>query len=299
MNVQKLEQFRKKTRNIILIGLVITSLLGILMIVVINAILGVFVLILGAIITVLIGSKNKKKFDLAFKDLFVLKSLKTVFTDLDYKPEYGISKDIIKSTQMMNMGDRYSSNDFISAKYKNFNFIQADVHIEEERDSIDNDGNSDSYWVTLFKGRWMIFDFNKEFKANIQIRQKGFGNAKVSNWGKKKDDKFKKIALEDVEFNQKFKVYAQSEHDAFYVLTPSLMRKIINLSNNIQGKILLCFVNNKLHVGLQNNKDSFEHSIFKKINEESVIENVLKDIKIITSFVDDLNLDNDLFRKEG
>jgi hypothetical protein len=53
-----------------------------------------------------------------------------------------------------------------------------------------------------------------------------------------------------------------------------------------------------LHVGIQNNKDSFEHSIFTKINENKVIEEISKDIKLITSFVDELDLDNDLFRKE-
>lgn len=298
MSVRELEELRKKARTSILIGIVTTILFMVIMFA-ISAVLAFIGLTVGIIITTVIGSKNKKKFDLAFKDTFVLKSLQTVFTDLDYKPEYGIDESAIKSTQMMYMGDRYSSNDYISAKYKDVNFVQADVHIEEERESEDANGNSESYWVTLFKGRWMIFDFNKEFKANIQVRQKGFGNAKVSNWGKKKDDKFKKIALEDLEFNHKFKVYAQSEHDAFYVLTPSLMRRIITLSSNIQGKVLLCFVNNKLHVGIQNNKDSFEHSIFKAINEESVVENILKDIKVITSFVDELNLDNDLFRKEG
>ena len=184
----------------------------------------------------------------------------------------------------------------IARKYKNVNFVQSDVHIEEQRER-ENNGRTERYWVTLFKGRWMIFDFNKEFKANIQVRQKGFSNAKVSNWGKKRDEKFKKIALEDLEFNQKFKVFAQDDHDAFYVLTPSLMRRIISLSSDVKGKIVLCFVNNKLHVGLQNNKDSFEHSIFKAIKEEEVIDAVLKDIKVITSFIDDLNLENDLFRK--
>lgn len=297
MNLSELENLRKKARNTILGGIIITAFVTIIMFLV-NPVIGVIVLIAGIITTSILGHKFTKSFSLSFKETYVLKSLQTVFTDLDYKPEYGIEEQEIRSTQMMNMGDRYSSNDFISAKYKNVNFVQSDVHIEEKRQRTDSNGRSETYWVTLFKGRWMIFDFNKDFKANIQVRQKGFGNAKISNWGKAKEEKFKKISLEDLEFNKQFKVYAQSEHDAFYVLTPSLMRRIIDLSSNINGKILLCFVDNKLHIGLQNNKDSFEHSVFKQIIEEQVIDTILKDIKVITSFVDDLNLDNDLFKKE-
>ena len=46
----------------------------------------------------------------------------------------------------------------------------------------------------------------------------------------------------------------------------------------------------------KNGKDSFEHSIFKKINEQQSIEEISKDIKIITNFIDELNLDNNLFK---
>ena len=113
-----------------------------------------------------------------------------------------------------------------------------------------------------------------------------------------KELKYEKIMMEDQMFNKQFRTYAQNAHDAFYILTPSLMEKIKNLTNTIDGKILLCFIDNKLHVGIQNNKDSFEHSIFTEINENKVIETISKDIKLITTFIDDLDLDNNLFRKE-
>lgn len=141
----------------------------------------------------------------------------------------------------------------------------------------------------------MIFDFNKSFKANVQVCQKGFGNSKVNNY---KTMKYKKVSMEDQIFNKNFRIYAQDEHDAFYILTPSLMEKIKNLESSISGKLLFCFIDNKLHVGIQNNKDSFEHSIFTKIDEEKVKNEISKDIKMITAFVDELNLDNNLFRRE-
>ena len=174
-------------------------------------------------------------------------------------------------------------------------FVQADVHIEEKHESRDSDGHTSTTWVTIFRGRWMIFDFNKNFKANIQVSQKWFGNSKVSNWGNKL--KYKKVMMEDEAFNKMFRTYAQNEHDAFYVLTPSLMEKIKQLTNSISGRILLCFIDNKLHVGVQTGEDSFEHGIFSKIDENQITEEISKDIKLITQFIDDLDLDNDLFRR--
>lgn len=296
MNLEELEGLRKKARNIMIIGSLFSIIFGLILFY-ITELFPILVVgyIVGFVITNIIVSKAKRTFLLSFKDNFVLKSLQSVFTDLSYEPEKGISEYVIRDTQMMDMGDRYSSNDYISAKYKNINVVQSDVHIEEKHETRDSDGNRRTTWVTIFKGRWMIFDFNKNFKANIQVCQKGFGNSKLNNWGKK--NKYTKVMLEDQTFNNCFKTYAQSEHDAFYILTPALMEKIKNLSNTIKGKILLCFINNQLHVGIQNNKDSFEHSIYRKINEDKVIDEIIKDIKLITNFVDELDLDNDLFRK--
>ena len=110
---------------------------------------------------------------------------------------------------------------------------------------------------------------------------------------------FKKVSMESESFNQKFNVYAQNEHDAFYIITPSLMSRIEKLDELNKGKLLLCFIDNRLHIGINDNKDSFEPgSVFKEINEEETIKRIAADVEMITQFVDELNLDNELFKKE-
>ena len=297
MSIEEVEVLRKKAKDCITKTLLISIGIGLALSILGKAPGAVFyALVIGAIISAVKVQKPKQEFIKAFKDTFVLKALQSVFTDLVYEPEKGLDESVISSTQMMNMGDRYSSNDFISAKYKNINVVQADVHIEEEHESTDSDGHTTRTRVTIFRGKWMIFDFNKTFKANIQVSQKNFGNSRIKNWGQKV--KYKKVMMEDQAFNNQFKTFAQDEHDAFYVLTPSLMEKIKKLAGSVQGKLLFCFIDNKLHIGLQNGKDSFEHSIFSEINEEKVTNEIAQDIKIITNFVDELSLDNDLFRRE-
>ena len=300
MTLEELEKIRNEVKNTYILWICIFVGLGLLG-VIITIYTGMvfvlfFIIIIGLILFVISTNKKRRKFVLAFKDYFVLKSLKSTFTDLTYEPERGIPRSEIADTQMMYMGDRYTSNDYISGKYKNIEFHQSDVHIEEEDTTTDADGNTSTTYITIFRGRWMVFDFNKEFKSNIQVCQKGFGNNRIGSLFSK--NKYKKVEMESQEFNKKFTVYAQSDHEAFYILTPSLMEKITNLVNNSKGKVLLCFIDNKLHIGLYDNKDSFEPgSVFKAIDENKVNENIAKDIKTITNFVDYLSLDNDLFRK--
>ena len=58
------------------------------------------------------------------------------------------------------------------------------------------------------------------------------------------------------------------------------------------------FLDNKLYVAVDNREDSFEYNVFEPIDEKEINNNITKDIKLITDFVNELNLDNDLFKKE-
>lgn len=299
MNKEKLEELRLEVKNAYIVAfVVIVSLLIISMLFVRIMFISMFIIILGIFITMIVTSKKRQQYKKGFKNYFVLSSLNKYFEELNYNPEQGMPYKTIADTKMMNMGDRYYSNDYMTGKYKNIYFEQADVHIEEEYESTDSDGHTTTSYVTIFKGRWMIFDFNKSFKANVQVSQKGFGNSKVQLHLGKKEQLYQKVSMESEEFNKRFKVYAQNEHDAFYILTPSLMERIQRLDDNNKGKLLLCFIENKLHIGLYDGKDSFEAgSVFKAIDEEKVRKEIEKDIKTITQFVDELNLDNTLFRE--
>lgn len=296
MSTEELELLRKKAKNVVIYGILISITLTIILFIIFDmSFFSFFFLFFGIVITFIASIKPAKKFNLAFKNTFVLKSLQLVFSDLTYYPERGIDEAVIRNTKMMYMGDRYSSNDYVSGKYKNISVVQSDVHIEERHESTDSDGNTTTTWVTIFKGRWMIFEFNKNFKANVQVSQRKFGNSRISNWGSTL--KYKKVMMEDQEFNKLFRVYAQDEHDAFYILTPSLIEKIKKIANDVSGQLLFCFIDNNLHVGIYNNRDSFEHSIFTKIDVEKINNKIANDIKLITDFIDELNLENDLFKR--
>lgn len=297
MTLEKLEEQRIKIRNFYIITFVIAAVGAVLLVAFKVPEIAIFYVFAVILIAGLIENKTNKEYLNNFKKFFVKSALETKFTNLKYTPNQGMSYQTIASTKMLYMGDRYHSNDFISGKYKDIDFSQADVHIEEERETTDSDGNTRTYYVTLFRGRWMIFDFNKTFKADLQVCQKGFGNNKTGN-GLFSKDVFHRVKMESEEFNKAFNIYAQSEHEAFYILTPALMEKIMKLDKMNSGKLLLCFINNRLHIGLNDGKDSFEHApIWKKIDPEKTKSKIADDINQITMFVDELDLDNDLFRK--
>lgn len=263
----------------------------IIFIIFIEIIFGIAMMI---IIKNIINGKDIKIFNKEYKNIYVLNFLKQNFENIIYKPEEGISKKEIKKYNTLNLGDKFTSNDYICGTYKNVKFEQSDIHIQEKYEEEDKDGNKIITWETIFEGRYMIFDFNKNFKSNVQVISNDFIKRSLPRIKNNK-----KVKLEDIEFNKMFKIYSEIEHDAFYILTPHFMEKIKKLYKELDAPIKLTFMKNKLHVAVNNGEDSFEYNVLNPINEEEIEQDIIKDIKLITDFVNELNLDNNLFKKEA
>ena len=296
--MEELEALRQKLRATITTSTIVSVFICIMVFIFIpNITVIIFLAVIALIVSSIPVSNVKKKYRMVYKNNYVSHILEDIFDNVTYLPNHGIPKSELQATSMLYTGDRYSSEDYVSATYKDVRFEQSDVHIEEEHESTDSKGHTHRYYVTVFKGRWLIFDFNKTFKANIMVAEKGFGITKVKRFFGRKDSLFKKVDMESAEFNKKFNVYAQNEHEAFYIITPSLMERLSYLEILNSGKIAFCFHQNKLYVGIDNRKDSFEPgSVFKEIDEVAIKQTITDEIEIITQFVDQLKLDNDLYK---
>ena len=288
MNEIDLEKLRKKAIKFALAGIVLCILVDLLVVLFTKDLNYVVPIFFIGMLMVTFFNKPYRDFKSNFKEVFVVKALESVFFDFEYEQNKGIDKSAIKSTNMMQLGDRYSSKNLIRGKYKGVYLEQSDIHIEQCYETKDG-----PEWETLFKGRWMIFDFNKNFKANVLVKQSKFRNSK----GHGVFSNLHKIVTEDESFNKQFRVYTPDDHEAFYILTPSLMEKIKDVANGIDGSLIFCFVDNKLHVGINNHKESFNHSILKRVDASKVERKIGSDIKLITDFVDKLSLDSTLFKR--
>lgn len=253
----------------------------------------VFGFVIGLVVISFATRNERAAYRKAYKAYFVERVLAETFTNLKYNHAAGLPQEILISTGMVNTGDVYSSNDLTVARYKNVEFMQADVHIQERHE--DSEGHTS--YVTLFKGRFMIFDFPKKFDFSMELVGSRIRVAKVPR-SSKPGRKFKPMKTESVEFNRHFKIYAEDGFEMFYILDPAFMEKIQKVSETYEGKVMFGFIGNRLLVGINNGKDSFEPPRFSKpIDEKAELEKNRADIKVITDFVDQLKLDRKLFKK--
>ena len=236
-----------------------------------------------------------------YKLNYVSGILDSLFPGVYYEPDESIPRQYLADTKMVYLGDRYSGEDYVRARYKNVLFQQSDICIQQRKDKGKNirgrktERSTSAYYI-CFIGRWMIFDFNKNFRSNVQIIQEGFLVPSPVGSRRKKESPYDPVTLESDNFNKEFRVYAQNPHDAFYILTPSFMERIQALTAHNKYKMMFCFSSNKLHIAIHGGGNSFEpDSVLKRFDDERVNEAIWKDIGSITQFVDELSLDNNLF----
>lgn len=303
MNFQTVEDARKAyAKRIIWQWSIFGAILAIIAIVCLTGrdpdalfMLFVYGFFLGFIYFIIMALANRSlhsQYRRAYKAYFVERNLQKTFTDLSYNHELGLNSSLLSLTGMVNTGDRYSSNDFASGKYKDVAFSQADVHIETEY----TDSDGDTHYTTIFRGRFMIFEFPKQFNFKLAVVGKRFRAYRKPGANIKTGQKAEKISTESNEFNKMFRIYGQDGFEAYYILDPAFMVKLMNIATTHKNRVLFAFFENRLIVGLDDGKDSFEPPFpLKKINELKESDEVTGEIKTITEFIDQLSLDRKLF----
>ncbi len=285
-----LEQQRKSIlpRYVIMIVL----LIGGFVLSMVNPIITIVCFVSG-ILFFLFGIRTKQtEYENAYKELLVAGPFKAAFDQCTYEPRNGLKEADIRATALIDMGDDFTSEDYVTGYYKDVHFERADVHITETH----RDSKGNSHTVTLFQGRWMIFEFNKNFRSDVQLVQSGFSYSNTrSGIFTSKENRRQRVQFEDEAFNKEFRCYAQDEHEAFYVLTPHLLQSIQQISTIMDGELMLGFVANKLHVAVATGKDSLEPSIFRAVNYANDTVAINNEINAITTFVNQMKLDQSIY----
>lgn len=304
-SIQLLEQLRHKALRLLILVVAISIVITLFLFILISRDISTssmffFPILVGVGSGYLLGHltgffKANDKFKQLFKQELVEVPFRQAFTQVVYDGSTGIDEEVIKATGIMRTGNRYSSNDYVQGYYKEIRFERADVTIQNHVST----GKS-SYTETYLRGRWLIFEFNKDFHFDLQIISNEFTHSqKNSSIFTNEEERRHRIELEDMEFNEMFRVLCQDDHEAYYLLTPQFMSLLKDLYHRMDGSFMLGFIDNRLHVAIHTGQDAMEPKIFDDIDLRAVQQEVQKEIRLITDLIDHLALDRELFKKEG
>lgn len=302
-DLRLLEQKRKSILNkMAVIGLVMMGLALVFIFVVLanepaNPVIIIAPLIVALIITGVIGSFLSKGYVIEFKMLVIDRLIKFLDENLSYNSRNYIPQSTFMMSEIFKTRpNRYKGDDFVSGKVGQtaIQFCELDAkHVS---------GSGKNRKVkTIFKGLFFIADFNKYFTCRTVVlpdtAEKLFGHfgqtLQSMNLGR---DQL--VKLEDSEFEKLFVVYSTDQIDARYILSTSLMQRIVDFKKRTGRDIHLSFIGSNIYVAIPYTKSLFEPRIFSTLLDFEPIAEYFDDLRQAIEIVDDLNLNTRIWTKQ-
>ncbi|MBA4746829.1 MAG: DUF3137 domain-containing protein [Muricauda sp.] len=150
-----------------------------------------------------------------------------------------------------------------------------------------------------FTGMFATMDFNKKFNGTTVVlpdqyeKRIGYMAKTLQSMNLGRDQL---VNMEDTEFENEFVVYSTDQTEARYILSPSLMQRIIAFKKKVGSSVLMSFKNDKLYMAVQ-----LPHGFLSlRQNQNLVTSNVLElfyeDITMAIGIVEDLNLNTKIWK---
>lgn len=246
---------------------------------------GLFLMIPG-IVLLIIGISTRSKISKEFKDKFVPGLVKAMYPDSTYNPMIGFPEQVVLEPGFFKRPDRYFSEDFVKASYNGIPFEMSDFEMQEMHVHHNSKGGTTVTYVTYAKGRFLVFDYQRDFKQTLKVVESSL------HWGGTKG--LEKIDTESIDFNKKFKTYTSDPLTAFYILTPQIQLNLLELETKFGGSIYFAYMNGKLYVAICDNASILDINASKKVSMDTI--NMLNaQLSVPKWFIDKLDLDSNKF----
>ncbi|MFA5511379.1 MAG: DUF3137 domain-containing protein [Candidatus Kapaibacterium sp.] len=245
---------------------------------------------------------KQRKLRAEFVHLFKSKLINSIvdFFDLGlkYEPSKFISLDDFRRSGLVkNNIKKYYGDDLVEGKVGKTKIRFSEVHAFIEQSSQDNK----KHYVEVFGGIFFIGDFNKNFNGTTYVMpdkiEKFMGRfAKYIQSFIKVHGQL--VKMEDIDFENQFTVYSDDQIEARYILSTSLMQRILDFKKKAGSDIMMAFKDSRIYMAIPKQGLLFEPKIFGKLIAEETLRKYYEDMAIAISSVEELNLNLRIWGKE-
>ena len=232
---------------------------------------------------------------LLFKEEVIAKIVQFVDSSLQYQANHHISeKEYTLSELFSDNFDRLSGNDLVQGSINGVSLKFSDLHVEKQKE--DKEGRE--HWESVFQGLFFVADFNKTFTCKTFILPDGVGALGIlGEWmqGLNKS-RGELVKLDNTEFEKFFVVYGD-QIESRYILSPSLMERILAFKEKIGKVLLISFVDSKMYLCVDYKKDLFEPILTQSLLDFAPIKEYFQLLSHILGIVEAFKLDEKIWSK--
>ncbi len=256
-------------------------------------------LIGGGIVHHVYFAKGAARYQAMFKRQFVSRPVKAIEPGMNYEPDQGISEQLFSQSGLFSSRpDRYSCEDLFHGRIGETEVMFSEVHAEDRRTRRDSKGNTETYYVTIFKGILFLADFHKDFRSPVSVmpdiaeRHLGWIGKKLQKLGGNLQK------LENPEFEQMYVVRGEDPVEARYILTPSMQEQLVELGKRVGDGLKVVFRDSQVCLAIPNKEDWFEGDLHKPAGDRQQAAKLMSELKSCFMIVDELDLNTRIWTKD-
>jgi hypothetical protein len=257
---------------------------------------------LGGGLYLILNYKKIGEIQTRFKNEVIAKMIKAIDPSLSYQAHGLISSsDYHKSKLYLSEINKYKGDDLVTGMVGKTAIRFSELLTQMERETRDSKGNTSKSVTTVFKGLFFVGDFNKKFIGETIVlpdtAENLFGSlgTMLQKWNIKREQLVK---MEDPEFEKAFCVYSNDQVEARYILSTSLMQRILQFKLKAKATVSMSFIANEVFIGVPLSSNLFEAPFFSSMVNYDRIENFNKYLILFIGIVEDLNLNTRIWTKE-
>lgn len=239
-----------------------------------------------------------KDYTQEFKNKIIEPLIHAIDNKLSYLSEMHVSEHhFIKSELFTQTPDKISGNDFVSGEIDGVHIEFSDLLAQKKH----KDSKGRESLETIFQGLFIVSEFNKHFKGKTIIlpdtAQRTFGDL-IGNWLQSKNmGRDELVKMDDIEFEKEFVVYSTDQIEARYILSPSLMKRVLTFQKKSKHPVYISFIGGAIYLAVYYNKDLFEPSIFRSLLEYKIAMEYIQTLHLALGLVEELKLNQKLWSK--
>ncbi len=239
-----------------------------------------------------------KDYSIDFKDQIIAPLIAQIDTTLDYAPTQHISSAIFNHSRLFKTKpDRIRGNDYVKGKIDGIPIEFSDIYAEKKH----KDSKGRESWEKIFLGLFIVSEFPKNFHGQTVVlpdsAQKIFGDF-VGEWLQKNNSlRNELVKMDNTAFEKEFVVYSTDQIEARYILTPSMMEKLLIYKKKIQHPLYISFIGGKIYLAIEYNSDMFEASVFHSLLEYKIAMQYIQTLHFAVGIVEELKLNQKLWSK--
>jgi len=239
-----------------------------------------------------------KDYTKEFKNKIIAPMIKEIDPQLSYSSWQHVSQNLFTRSKFFTQKPtKFSGNDLVQGKIDDIKIQFSDIHAQKEY----RDSKGRKHYETIFKGLFIVSEFNKNFKGKTVIlpdtAQTFFGDI-IGGWLQANNvQRNELVKMDNVKFEKEFVVYSTDQIEARYILSPALMERLLIFKKRSKHPILVSFIGGSIYIAIQSNEDQFEPSIFHSLLKYKIAMEYISTLHLAIGIVEELKLNEKLWSK--